>query len=85
MSIRTAVKETLTLLLKGRDGGQMPTYHPWYGRQAVAEILRDISTGTIRGTMAHRNLGWAQCAMCAHDGATVEELADINVEHIQEE
>ena len=90
MSIRSAASETLALMERRglRTTRREPPwlrFHPWYGRASVIAMLSEIVDGKIQGSMAHRNLGWAHCAICVHDGATAEELADINVEHIKEE
>ncbi len=76
MDIKTAAIETLNHLEDNNNN--LPINHPWFGREHVLFMLDQIFIGDVKGEKAHRWLGWAQCAICFADGATLEELEAIN-------
>ena len=75
MDIRIAARETLKLVHKAK---KLPSEHTQYGRDHIKNMLERIYFVEIEGEKAHRWLGWAQCAICLGEGATLNELKEIN-------
>ena len=80
MNIKKATKETAHLI----DKTNLPDEHPEFGKDHLHYMVKVIQDGEVTGEKAHRWLGWLQACMCFGNGATLKELASINIESKEE-
>ena len=45
--------------------------------------LHEVATQTVVGALAHRQLGWAQCAICTFTNTTYDLFDSINHKHMK--
>jgi len=60
------------------DRSELPDEHEAYGKDHLRAMLAMMIAGEIEGDKAHRWLGWIQGCVCVGNGATLEDMKQIN-------
>ena len=74
MNLIKATEKTSLLI----DKTDLPMDQPEYGKNHLYDMAEKIHTGEVKGEKAHRWIGWIQACICMGNGATLEDLKEIN-------
>ncbi|MBY0431868.1 MAG: hypothetical protein K2Q10_11765 [Rhodospirillales bacterium] len=80
MNVKRAARRTAELALISA----LPVSHPWFGKDHILEMATKIEVWDLSAPeterKAHRWLGWMQCAVVMGGGATLDDMARLNLE-----